>query len=257
MPPAPVPRVHVHFHPERRFGDTTVLGAIADRGRYVSQFVTGTSNGGLTAHPGGSRWRWESRLFEGRYDDGDALDRPVYGAWDRLGSPWGAAPRFGSAHFVIGPEVGRRSTFCFPDSYLEPTHVGGPALLPVLRSLADEAAVAPGAEPLDDYVEAHVHGGLAVPADVECVVLDPSFRGGEVEEAAGRLGCEVRWHPGFVVDVSTLDPSFRTPESVALAHEIADAHGRLTPALLGAAAPLHDPQVVKHVWHHLAAFGRG
>ncbi|WP_425584256.1 hypothetical protein [Streptosporangium album] len=29
----------------------------------MSQFVTGTGNGGLTAHPGGDRWRWESRIF--------------------------------------------------------------------------------------------------------------------------------------------------------------------------------------------------
>ena len=30
---------------------------------------------------------------------------------------------------------------------------------------------------LDDYIEAHVHGTVALAADVEAVVLDPSFRG--------------------------------------------------------------------------------
>ncbi|MFF4772940.1 DUF3626 domain-containing protein [Microtetraspora fusca] len=32
-------------------------------GVYLSQFVTGTGHGGLTAHPGGDRWRWKSRIF--------------------------------------------------------------------------------------------------------------------------------------------------------------------------------------------------
>lgn len=36
-------------------------------GRYRSLFETGTSNGGLTAYPGGDRWKWESRLFGGKY----------------------------------------------------------------------------------------------------------------------------------------------------------------------------------------------
>ncbi|WTJ93120.1 DUF3626 domain-containing protein [Streptomyces sp. NBC_01537] len=49
-------------------------------GVHHSQFVTGTSNGGLTAHPGGDRWRWESRVFGGAYDSAPARQRPVYGA---------------------------------------------------------------------------------------------------------------------------------------------------------------------------------
>ncbi|MGU3435096.1 DUF3626 domain-containing protein [Actinomycetes bacterium M1A6_2h] len=49
-------------------------------GAYRSQFATGISNGGLTAFPGGDRWRWEGRLFDGRYDDAVAEARPVYGA---------------------------------------------------------------------------------------------------------------------------------------------------------------------------------
>jgi len=44
-------RVTLNFHPER------VVAALADTGRYVSQFVTGTGNGGLTAFAGGDRWR--------------------------------------------------------------------------------------------------------------------------------------------------------------------------------------------------------
>jgi Protein of unknown function (DUF3626) len=32
---------------------------MADDGVYRSRFETGRSNGGLTAFPGGDRWRWE------------------------------------------------------------------------------------------------------------------------------------------------------------------------------------------------------
>ena len=51
------PRVVLHFHPGWPFAGGTVLEAIAATGVYRSQFATGTSNGGLTAHPGGDRWR--------------------------------------------------------------------------------------------------------------------------------------------------------------------------------------------------------
>jgi hypothetical protein len=75
------PRIVLHFHPGWGYQDGTVLNAIATSGWYRSQWQTGTSNGGLTAHRGGDRWRWESDMFGERYDDAPARDRPVYGAW--------------------------------------------------------------------------------------------------------------------------------------------------------------------------------
>ena len=118
-------RIALHFHPGWAFGESTVLDAIAASGVYRSQWETGTSNGGLTAFPGGNRWRWESRLFEGRYDEADAADRPVYGAWDRHDDSYGAAPRFGSAYLRLRPEVSDRATFCWPDSVYDPQATGG------------------------------------------------------------------------------------------------------------------------------------
>jgi hypothetical protein len=55
--------------------------ALARDGAYHSQFVTGTSNGGLTAHPGGEGRRCQSRIFGGAYD-APAAERPVHGAPD-------------------------------------------------------------------------------------------------------------------------------------------------------------------------------
>jgi hypothetical protein len=53
----PALRVTLNFHPDRLAGGVTTLEAMARDGTVRSQFETGTSNGGLTAHPGGDRWR--------------------------------------------------------------------------------------------------------------------------------------------------------------------------------------------------------
>ncbi len=75
----------INFHPDRLSGGVTVLESLARDGVYRSQFETGTSSGGLTAHRGGARWHWEKRIF-------------------------------GSAHLRLTEAVLDRSTFCFPDS---------------------------------------------------------------------------------------------------------------------------------------------
>ncbi|WP_189273829.1 DUF3626 domain-containing protein [Streptomyces atratus] len=98
----------LNFHPDRMAGGRPILVRLAEDGVYRSQFVTGTGNGGLTARPGGDRWRWESRIFDGAYDDAPAEQRPVYGALNFRRRAVGAAPRFGSAHFRLTVEQLRR-----------------------------------------------------------------------------------------------------------------------------------------------------
>ncbi|MCR2816593.1 DUF3626 domain-containing protein [Microbacterium jiangjiandongii] len=242
-------RVLLHFHPDWPYRSTTVLDAMVSSGRYLSQFETGTSNGGLTAHPGGDRWRWESRLFNGRYDTTPADARPVYGAVD-LGEAHGAAPRFGSAFLRLVPETSERATFCYPDSVFEPDRIVGVDDLPALveRMLSEDL------EPLDRYVEAHVHGGVTFARDVEAIVLDPCYRGTAVHAAAARLS-QVEFHPGFRVNTDALDPGYRGPRYAALAASLADV---LTPDVIGVAARsgLHPAQSLKKVWHLLARYGR-
>jgi hypothetical protein len=46
------------------------------------------------------------------------------------------------------------------------------------------ASVAGQDDPLDHYVEAHVHGPVLLAQDVEAIVLDPSYRNTEVEALA-------------------------------------------------------------------------
>lgn len=258
-------RIVLHFHPGWGFGGGSVLEAIATSGEYRSQWQTGTSNGGLTAYPGGERWRWESRIFEGKYDDALAAARPVYGAWNRHDDLYGASPRFGSAYLRLRPETIERATFCWPDSVYDPQAVGDSKRLGELCRLADvgfldpsvlpeSAADLPLDDPLNDYVEAHVHGGLVIARDAEALVLDPTDRAAHAQ-VLGRLGCLVEEHPGYRVTADAIDADYRGPVPVRLAHQIG---GEITPARLAAAARTgdHDPQAIKWLWHCLARYGR-
>lgn len=249
-------RVTLHFHPDRLVGDRLVIEALADDGRYRSQFETGTSNGGLTAHPGGDRWRWESRIFGGAYDDAPPSERPVYGSLNHRGRREGGSLRFGSSHLRLRPEALQRSTFCFPDSVFEPEHFGTADALELGEAVE---AAAHSEDPLDDYVEAQVHGPVLVERDIEALVLDPSYRGTAVEQVARRLPCAVEWYPGRRLAVSELErhPDYRGPEVVELGCRIAE-EGWLDARVVGAAsrAGRHDPQGLKRVWHHVARFGQ-
>lgn len=251
-------RVVLHFHPDAPAGGTrgrTVIEALADGKVYRSQFETGTSNGGLTAFRAGDRWRWESRLFGAVYDDAAPAVRPRYGSLLLDGDPYGASPRFGSSYLRLRPELLERTTFCYPDSVFDPRHVGTADRF----ALAALAARAPMDDPLDRYVEAHVHGAVRVPDDVEALVLDPSYRGTAVEDAAGLLGCAVEWQPGYAAHIDDLrqHADYRGPEAVELAGKIQD-DGALTPAALGPWRDRGDvdPQTLKRVWHLVARFGR-
>ncbi|MFF0732488.1 DUF3626 domain-containing protein [Streptomyces chartreusis] len=249
----PEARVTLNFHPDRLVRGVPILRALTEDGTYHSQFVTGTSNGGLTAHPGGDRWRWESRIFGGAYDEASAPERPVYGALNFRRQAVGAAPRFGSSHFRLTRETLGRATFCYPDSAAEPTDFGVAAGMHLLA-----LAEADDRDALDDYVEAQIHGGVVLARDVEAVVLDAGYRGTPVETAARLLPCPVEWHPGYRLTVPELrrHADYRGQEYVDLGARIA-ADGHVDPRVIGDAARTgrHELQDLKKVWHTLARFG--
>lgn len=248
-------RVTLNFHPDRLVAGRRILEVMAQDGVYRSQFETGTSNGALTAHPGGSRWLWESRIFGGAYDRAAPSERPRYGALNLYGRSHGGSPRFGSAHLRLRPEVLDRATFCYPDSVFEPTSFGVATRASALIALA---AATPAADALDDYIEAQVHGPLVLARDVEALVLDVCYRDTEVEREADRLGCPVEWHPGFRLSTDELQrhPEYRGPEYVTLGLALA-RDGYLDPRVIGDAARTgkHDEQALKRLWHCVARFG--
>ncbi|WP_416959595.1 DUF3626 domain-containing protein [Streptomyces sp. Agncl-13] len=246
-------RITLNFHPDRTATGRPILDALAQDGTYHSQFVTGTSNGGLTAHPGGDRWRWESRIFAGAYDEAPAPERPVYGALNFRHQVVGAAPRFGSSHLRLGAGTLARATFCYPDSAAEPTDFGVAAGMSLVAlAEADEQ------DALNDYIETQVHGGVVLARDAEALVLDASYRGTPVETAARRLPCPVEWHPGYRLTVSELrrHADYRGEEYADLGARIAE-RGVVDPRVIGDAARTgrYELQDLKMVWHTLARFG--
>lgn len=247
-------RVTLHFHPDRLVAGTPILEALAREGRYRSQFETGTSNGGLTAHHGGDRWRWESRIFAGAYDEAAASARPKYGSLNFRMRLVGGSPRFGSAYLRVAAGTLARTTFCYPDSFFEPVHFGVASKVSALVAMAERDEK----DPLDDYIEAQVHGVVDLARDVEAVVLDPCYRGSSVESMAGRLGCPVQWHGGFVLTSTELrrHPEYRGSEFVSLGLSLARG-GRLDARIIGDAARAgrYDEQALKRVWHYVARFG--
>lgn len=254
----------LNFHPDRSAGGVEILDALATTGTYLSQFETGTSNGGLTAHPGGDRWLWEHRLFGGAYDMAPAVERPKYGALNHRHHPLGGAPRFGSSHFRLREHMLDRATFCFPDSAFDPTHVATSrhfALFRLVEAHDDILLSNPddgGLDPLDGYVEAQIHGPILLADDVDALVLDPCFRGTAVEERASRLGVPVEWHEGRVLALGVLDahPDYRGPAPVALGHAIAQ-DGSIDARIIGGAARTgrHEAQSLKQLWHLTAQWG--
>lgn len=258
-------RVTLSFHPDRETDGRMLIEHLAQDRVYRSQFETGTSNGGLTAHPGGSRWRWEQRIFGGAYDDAPNGERPKYGALNHRERPIGGAPRFGSCHLRLAEHMLDRATFAFPDSTFEPTDFATAERCDLV-ALADAAEARPFTDPreaeeggvLDDYIEAHVHGVIDLSCDVEAIVLDPSYRATDVEVHAAALPVALEWHEGrrLTVDELRRHSDFRGARIVEVGAEIAE-NGWLDARMVGVAvaAGHHDPQDLKKVWHHVCRFG--
>jgi hypothetical protein len=247
--------VTLNFHPDALHQDRLTIEILAQEGIYRSQFETGTSNGGLTAHPDGDRWRWESRLFGAAYDNADPALRPRYGALNYLRRMTGGSPRFGSAHLRLRPHVLSRTTFCYPDSYFNPVDFGVADRMSLIALAEDGRS---SMDVLDSYIEAHVHGPLVLAEDVEAVVLDPCYRDTQIEAMAATLPCAVEWHPGFRMPVSRIEDcvAYRGPEVARMAVSIA-IDGYVTPREIGLALKFNkaDPQSLKRVWHCVAKFG--
>lgn len=247
--------VTVNFHPDAEHCGDIMIASLAQDGVYRSQFETGISNGALAKRHDAGRPLWERQIFGGAYEHCDPADRPKYGALNCMKLPIGASPRFGSAHLRLKSHVLNRTTFCFPDSHMGAQYFGTAKHMGLLERLDNYRAIS---DPLDHYVEAHVHGSLEVERSVDAIVLDPSHRGTEVEGAAHMLGCPVEWHHGFRMTVAQLSDcaSYRGEEAADLAALLFE-DDILTPAILGAArrAKRADPKTFKHLWHCLARFG--
>ncbi|KAK9704589.1 hypothetical protein K7432_010096 [Basidiobolus ranarum] len=246
-------RITVHFHPDTLYQGRFLIEELADRGEYLSQFETGTSNGGLTAIVGGERWQWESCIFGGIYDSAPALERPKYGSLNFRKRSLGGSPRFGSAFFQLKEATLDRATFCYPDSYYSPENFSV-----AQSSYLIDIARADRKDILDDYIEAQIHGPLSIANDVEILVLDPCYKNTRVEEVASQLPCKVEWHSGFILlsEVIVQHQNYRGEEYVQLGLALMK-DGMLTAKDIGEAAATgkYSAQDLKKVWHYVARWG--
>ncbi|KAF2071028.1 hypothetical protein CYY_007649 [Polysphondylium violaceum] len=251
--------INVHFHPDRLFNDKNILEVILEDGKYHSQFVTKTSNGGLSAYEGGDRFNWESRMFGGIYDNCEAEERVKYGSLNFRSRLIGGSPRFGSCYFRLKYHTLCNSTFVYPDSFYNPTDFAVHANVHTLIDICTSRASA--GDCLDDYIEAQVHGDIVLERDIEALVMDPCFKDTVYEEYARRLPCAVEWHSGFVLDKDTLTkhPEYRGQRIVDLGVELMrlNSSDTLTPKDIGVAIKnqAYDPQDLKKVYHYIARYG--
>jgi len=303
-------RVALHFHPDRPGpGDRSVAAALLEDGLYRSQFETGISNGGLSAHPGGARHRWETRIFGEAYEKPEVspAERPKYGALDLMLHADGPSPRFGSCRLILVPEVSHRCTFTYLDSHEDPDEKGTfeafedvacallrdafvsefalgerdlmpPRLIDHLltqlgKPLADPSTRSPQRN-LNHYIEAQVHGDVALGTDADLLVADPSFAGTEtgrlLEALCDRYDIALYWHAGFALDLGDIPSDFRGPTMPSLARRISSGQ-HVDVNMIGEAAMdlrndpssysdrgTHDEvlQELKLLWHVLVRHGR-
>jgi hypothetical protein len=293
-------RLTLNFHPDRvgREGHSVAAGLLKS-GRYESQWVTGLSAGSRSAVPGGERHRWERLLFDGAYDEADPTltPFPVYGSFDLLLDPHGGSPRFGSSFVVLRRQVLERTTICVGDSHVGPKDVGtiteagsvlaglaeqasrdellnrGVGVDAFLRACGGSYQSPQPSRDLDGYIEAQVHGGVALESDVEAIVLDPSFRGTSVEEdlsaASDRYDFLLRWHGGSEIHADDVPDDFRGPTMPILARQVARADGFVDADRIGRAVttlefgeptitgdpPESKLQQLKYLWHTVLAHG--
>lgn len=249
--------ITLNFHPDIFVAGASVIQLLTQQGIYRSQFETGTSSGGLTAFRGGDRWNWESRIFGQAYDDAHPSLRPKYGALNYRHAPVGGSRRFGSCHLRLAPHVRSRTSFCYPDSHLEPHDFAVGDVGPLV-TIAETNRL--NLDPwLDNYIEAHVHGLLSINEDVEAIVLDPSFQGTAIEQCAKSLDCRVEWHDGFRLSLDRITDCevFRGVVAARAIARIAQ-DDVVTPAILWRARDaMLDYQTAKWVWHCIARFGHG
>lgn len=289
-------RLTINFHPDRRAPGGTVVEGLVRSGQYRSQFSTGISNGSRSAIVGGMRSAFEQAMFGDVYD-ARPEHRPAYGTLDLLNDTLGGSPGFGSCHLVLHPDVMDRCTFTVGDSYVSPTDAGtASAPTAILAGLAEQAAATDllgrplGVDSLrslldgtprppttdrrlERYVEAQIHGGVDLRADVVGLVADPAFvdrsTGDHLQALAQLAGVELVWHAGNVLAADDFPGDFRRPDLPHMASQVARPDGMVDAAVIGdrarsidAGPPTvhgdqsdHPLQWVKHLWQALVVFG--
>ena len=256
-PVDPALRVTLNFHPDRLHLGMPILRAMARDGRYRNQFETGTSNGGLTAHPGGTGGSGSSASSAVRMTGPPPRSGPSTARSTTASPP--SAVRRGSVRRTCGS---RRTPSRAPLS-VTPTRFSSPNTSARRRTSTSPRRLT------DDWAT-----GVPRPRQLR--------RGARPRRRRPRHAMSRRWsstrssvaprwrrtpRPCRALSSGTAGsgstsrrsapPDYRGAHVVDVAVEIA-VGDHLDPGVIGAAVATgrHDPQDLKQVWHHLARFGR-
>lgn len=131
---------------------------------------------------------------------------------------------------------------------------------------------------LDDCIEAHIHGDILLNSDVDCLHMDESYIGTEIEQYAemltNKFNIDLQWIPMRQLKIDEINDEFRGPLIKPLAMKIDRFYGNqsgiINAALIGKAsrsstiAPslwtdIGDKdqvfQSIKQLWHTTAFYG--
>lgn len=279
--------ITINFHPDRIANGRMVIESMMEQGEYRGQFLTKTSNGGLTAFSGGDRYLWEQGMFFDAYPP-EAKDRPKYGALNLLHYADGASARFGSCFFVLEPGVLDRTTFSYGDSSYSPSKLctadtfcviaagllkdameNGRVLNQVVSSFEEALALLMVSglgnrhmgRNLDYCIEAHIHGDLSLQEDVAAFYMDESFAGTDIESQAealcSRYRIELHWIPRRQLRVDAIGDLFRGPGIRPLAERVDRCFGgggAVNAALIGRAS--RDSLLFPEQWRDMGDAAR-
>jgi hypothetical protein len=266
-------QIALHFHPDRIFSkDTNVIDGMLQSGIYKNQFETNISAGSVSAFSGGNRDKWEKEIFKGAYQFAKPSERPKYGSLNLTLTEDGPSPRFGSCYFLLKPEVKKRATFTYGDTYDSPLELGtidnfelinagllkdlftrGTALgekdmnvidfLKLVNRLLPQSTYLrnyrKNSKNLDFYIEAQIHGDILLDKDIDSLVVDLSYWGTDIATQLETL-CEkydigLIWNSGLELEISEFPNNFRGAEVPFYAEKFG-IDGKLNAYLIGRAS---------------------
>ncbi|MHB1483360.1 MAG: DUF3626 domain-containing protein [Saccharofermentanales bacterium] len=266
--------ITINFHPDRFSNNgKLIIDNLIEDCKYHNQFVTGTSNGGRTAYPGGDRDIWEKGLFQGVYhkDDVNVFKRPKYGALNLLNYLDGASPRFGSCFFTLKKHVADRCTYAFGDSSTNPEFLGTRnAFISVFKAILLDVQKTNKllnhdnfdiiktisyfnsmknklyilGRNLDDCIETHIHGEIDLYNDIDSFFVDESYKDGDINNQiyflAKKFHINLQWIPLRKVSYEDITDDFRGPMTKIIAERVinvfSDNSKYITADLIGQAS---------------------
>jgi hypothetical protein len=266
-------QIALHFHPDRLFTTgKNVIDGMLQTGMYKNQFETTISAGSVSAFHGGNRDNWENEIFKGAYQLANPSERPKYGSLNITLTEDGPSPRFGSCYFLSKPEVKKRATFTYGDTYDSPKELGtidsfelihagllqdlfirGTALgekdtnVDTFLRLVNRLLLQPthlrtfrkSSKNLDFYIEAQIHGDISLDEDIDSLIVDFSYWGTGIakqfETLCEKYDIELLWNSGLELDVNEFPNNFRGAEVPYYAEKFGD-NGKLNAHLIGRAS---------------------